>query len=143
MTAAVVNKPESAPAGARQSAKGTWFYITAGILMSLVFLLPLLYAVVQSFLPASTFTSAPTLKDFTHLGLDNYRGLFSGDLHILQNVLNSLWVSLGAATLTAVLSLLAGYGFGRFRFPGIGYHLRTLPSRVDDPVPGGINTVVP
>ncbi|HEY7049613.1 MAG TPA: carbohydrate ABC transporter permease, partial [Jatrophihabitantaceae bacterium] len=40
--------------------------------------------------------------------------------NIIRNVANSLVVALATALLTAVVSTLAGYGLGRFRFRGAG-----------------------
>ena len=99
-------------------ARGRGLYLLAGTLIGIVFLLPLLWAVLQSFEPSAAFTQPPTASDFSHLSLANYRGLIGGQAHILHYVFNSLWVSGGAAALTAFLSLLAGYGFGRFGFRG-------------------------
>jgi multiple sugar transport system permease protein len=107
-----VSSPRPSPS------RGKWLYLTAGTMIGIVFLLPLLWAVIQSFEPAAAFTQPPAAGDFSHLGLANYRGLIGGGVHILHYVFNSLWVSAGAAVLTASLSLLAGYGFGRFRFRG-------------------------
>jgi multiple sugar transport system permease protein len=100
------------------TAKGTWLYLTAGTLIGIIFLSPLLWAILQSFEPSAAFTQPPALSDFGHLSLANYKGLISGRIHILHYAFNSFWVSAGAAVLTAFLSLLAGYGFGRFRFRG-------------------------
>ncbi len=123
MTTSTVDAPpvaarSSVPSASRPTpTRGKWLYLIAGTLIGLLFLLPLLWAVLQSFEPGAAFTQPPSASDFRHLSLANYRGLING-VHVLRYVLNSLWVSLGAAVLTAFLSLLAGYGFGRFRFPG-------------------------
>jgi multiple sugar transport system permease protein len=114
----VVARPGVSSPRGPSHATGKWLYLTAGTLIGIVFLLPLLWAVIQSFEPAAAFTQPPTVSDFSHLSLANYRGLIGGRVHILHYVLNSLCVSTGAAVLTAFLSLLAGYGFGRFRFRG-------------------------
>jgi len=91
-------------------------YVIVSVVLSVVFLLPLVWAVLRSFQPPSQITAAPSLKDFTHLTLANYSGLINGNIQILRYVENSLLVATGTALLTAVLATLAGYGFGRTRF---------------------------
>jgi multiple sugar transport system permease protein len=91
-------------------------YVIVGIVLSVVFLLPLAWAVLRSFQQPDQITAAPSLKDFTHLTIANYSGLITGNIHILRYVGNSLLVAFGTALLTAVLATLAGYGFGRTRF---------------------------
>jgi len=95
-------------------------YISCGTVLGVMFLLPLLWAVFESFEPSGAVTSPPHLSVLGHLGISNYAQLINGNVHILHYVWNSLWVSVGAALLTSALSLLAGYGFGRFRFRGSG-----------------------
>ena len=104
----------------RGSPAGTAMYWTGGVLASLVFLVPLLWAVFRSFEPSSLITASPSWSDWTHLSFGNYSDLFTGQIHLWRYVANSLMVSGGTAVLVAVLSTLAGYGFAKFRFPGRG-----------------------
>jgi ABC-type glycerol-3-phosphate transport system permease component len=62
----------------------------------------------------------PALDQLSHLTFANYRTLLSGQDDIVRNVTNSLIVAVPAAALTAVVSTMAGYGFGLFRFRGSG-----------------------
>lgn len=103
-----------------QQRNGRLIYLTVGIVLSVLFVLPLLWAVLRSFQPAGLITQAPQSGDFSHLTVANYSGLIGGTIHILRYVANSLIVSIGTALLTAVVATLAGYGFGRFRFRGAG-----------------------
>jgi multiple sugar transport system permease protein len=98
---------------------GFALYLTVGTLASLVFLLPLAWAVARSFMPDSLVTQAPSAQDFRHLTAGNYSGLIQAN-DILHYALNSLLVACGTALLTAVIATMAGYGFARFRFPGSG-----------------------
>ena len=111
----------SRPPGSREGRGGGrgLAYATAGILLSLVFVLPLAWALIQSFEPGADIASVPSAKDFGHLTVANYTGLF-GRNSIGHYVLNSFEVALGTAVVTAIVALLAGYGFGRFRFRGQG-----------------------
>ena len=107
-----------ATAPARNRA-GTYLYVTAGTLASILFLLPLAWALLRSFMPDSLVTQAPAGTDFSHLTTGNYSGLISTN-DILRYALNSLLVAAGTAVLTAVVATMAGYGFARFRFRGSG-----------------------
>jgi multiple sugar transport system permease protein len=95
-------------------------YATSGILLSLVFVLPLVWALIQSFEPGTDIATTPSAKDFTRLTFGNYTGLLGSGNDIEHYMLNSFAVALGTALLTAAVATLAGYGFGRFRFRGKG-----------------------
>jgi multiple sugar transport system permease protein len=100
-----------------RSRAGFLLYLTGGTLASLVFLVPLAWAVLRSFMPSTLVTQAPSGKDFSHLTTENYSGLISAN-NILHYALNSLLVAVGTGLLTALVASLAGYGFARFRFRG-------------------------
>jgi multiple sugar transport system permease protein len=100
-------------------APGTPLYLTAGAMISAIFVVPLLWEILRSFQAPGAIVSPPSLKSFSHLGVANYKQLLEGD-DILRNVVNSFIVAVGTAVITAVVATLAGYGFGRFRFRGSG-----------------------
>jgi multiple sugar transport system permease protein len=106
--------------GGRRRQTGTVLYVTAGCLISAIFVVPLLWEVLRSFEPTQEITSPPALAIFSHLGIENYRSLLVGSDDVVRNVVNSLVVALATALLTTVIATLAGYGFGRFRFRGSG-----------------------
>ena len=99
---------------------GLGWYLTAGTLVSAVFVVPLAWEVLRSLQPASEVAAAPTGASFSHLGFANYRTLLSGSDDIVRNVVNSLIVAVLTAVVTALVATLAGYGFGQFRFRGSG-----------------------
>jgi multiple sugar transport system permease protein len=109
-------------AAARLDRRGRGFgwYVLGGILISAVFVVPLLWEVVRSLQPESAISAAPSGQDFSHLTFANYKTLLSGQDDIIRNVTNSLIVAVAAALLTAAVSMLAGYGFAMFRFRGTG-----------------------
>jgi multiple sugar transport system permease protein len=93
-------------------------YLTVGTVASILFVLPLGWAVFRSLLPDTLVTSAPSTADVHHLTFGNYSGLIRGG--ILHYALNSLVVAAMTAAATAVVATLAGYGFAWFRFRGSG-----------------------
>ncbi|HSZ29952.1 MAG TPA: hypothetical protein VK784_09385, partial [Pseudonocardiaceae bacterium] len=99
--------------------RATLLYVTGGTLASVVFLAPLVWGVLRSFMPSSMITATPSGSDFKHLTTQNYSGLISAN-DILHYVGNSLMVAGGTAVLTAIVATMAGYGFARFRFRGSG-----------------------
>jgi multiple sugar transport system permease protein len=126
MTAATrtspVRRTEQAARAERKRRKGrTGFvlYLVGGTLAALVFLVPLAWAVLRSFMPNTLVTQAPSGADFSHLTVSNYTGLIDTN-DILRYALNSLLVAVGTGLLTAIIATMAGYGFARFRFRGSG-----------------------
>jgi len=94
-------------------------YVLAAVLSLVIFVVPLLWALLRSLQPAATITAAPDLSTFFKLTLDNFRNI-SGIATIPQAILNSILVSVGTAIVTMLLATAAGYGFGRFKFRGSG-----------------------
>ena len=91
-----------------------------GNVLGVLFIAPLVWAVLRSFETESAITSAPNATSLAHLTITNYEQLVAGPIHILHYVGNSLIVAAGTAVLTAVPATTAGYGFGRFSFRGRG-----------------------
>jgi multiple sugar transport system permease protein len=120
VTAAGVAARPSGAAGRRPRERaGFVLSLAGGTLASLLFLLPLAWAVLRSFMPENLVTQAPSGADFSHLTTGNYSGLIKAN-NILHYALNSLLVACGTAVLTAIVATMAGYGFARFRFRGSG-----------------------
>jgi multiple sugar transport system permease protein len=112
----------SAPAGRGGRGESTTkltLYVLAGVLGVVVFVVPLIWAVLRAFQPNSVITSPAGLSSLSKLSLGNFRGLAS-EGHILRAVGNSLIVAISTAVLTTILATAAGYGFGRFQFRGSG-----------------------
>jgi len=120
---AVRTRPaRSAPAGRGgrgESNTKLTLYVLAGVLGVVVFVVPLIWAVLRAFQPNSVITSPAGLSSLSKLSLGNFQGLAS-EGHILRAVGNSLIVAISTAILTTILATAAGYGFGRFRFRGSG-----------------------
>jgi raffinose/stachyose/melibiose transport system permease protein len=82
-----------------------------GLLIVLLFLLPVLYIIMVSLEQPSHFLSSP-LSPSAHPAVSNYSGVWSqGDLG--PELLNTILYSVAAAALTAVLSLLIAFPIAR------------------------------
>ncbi|WTV73930.1 carbohydrate ABC transporter permease [Streptomyces sp. NBC_00028] len=89
----------------------TPYYVVAGGL-AVIFLFPLLWNTWAS------VSEQPGTAQDSGYGLGNYRTLLDYDAGLGQYLLNSTVVSGLTVTLTLGVSLLGGYAFARFRFPG-------------------------
>ncbi|MEU5342830.1 carbohydrate ABC transporter permease [Streptomyces sp. NPDC020766] len=110
--------PERLPAAIRRSLpRAAWWVVCASL--AALFLYPLYVMIAHSLKTPIEATAAPPTLYPHDLSLDHYRALAGdGGIDVLTNVRNSLVVSLGTTLATVVLSILAGYGFARLRFPG-------------------------
>ncbi|OLP61131.1 ABC transporter permease [Xaviernesmea oryzae] len=112
---------EKAAAKLRRAARartGAIAYHTAGAAIVLFFIAPFVIAGLSSFRNATEGQTAP-LPPWPRAGfsVDSYRTLDTFGAGIWQHTVNSALVSLSTVVLTVVVSLLAGYGFSRYRFP--------------------------
>jgi multiple sugar transport system permease protein len=115
----MVTTAETHPGTRRSGGIKTILYVFAGILSVIVFVVPLLWALIRSVQPNDVITAAPDASTFFQLTWDNFRGIAEQG-HIPRAVANSVIVAVSTAVLTTVLATLGGYGFGRFRFRGSG-----------------------
>lgn len=89
----------------------TPYYILAGGL-AIMFLFPLVWTTVASVSPHGATAQQEGY------GLGNYRTLGAYDAGLPTYLWNSTYVSVLTVILTLSLSILGGYAFARFRFPG-------------------------
>jgi multiple sugar transport system permease protein len=101
----------------RESSAKRALYLLAAVISLVVFVVPLLWALMRSFQPNAVITAPPNPATFFHLSLGNFRGITTFGT-IGRAVGNSLLVSVGAAIFTTLVATAAGYGFGSFRFRG-------------------------
>jgi multiple sugar transport system permease protein len=113
-----IRRREPAGVAGRRRAGGGVLYLAAGLLVSAVFVVPLLWEIFRSLQPESTVTQPPSGASFSRLTIGNYQALLSGQDDIIRNVSNSLIVAVVTAAVTALVATLAGYGFAQFRFRG-------------------------
>ena len=99
---------------------GKWRYVFFGIFVAF-FLIPIgaptLALLWASLLPVP---QVPSLELLGQVSLNHYRGIF-GRPDILKATVNTLWVTLGAATFTMVLSLVVGWFVIRQKARGAGF----------------------
>ncbi|MDQ0471068.1 carbohydrate ABC transporter permease [Labrys wisconsinensis] len=92
-----------------------------GLLVAAIFVAPIAWTVLSSFKPPLE-ARQPPLPPWPTSGasLQNYVTLDSFGDGLWHAAQNSLYVAGLTVALTVVVSLLAGYGFSRFHFPGKG-----------------------
>ena len=93
------------------------YYVTC-IVLAIIFLAPIIWAMVTSLKPPSEASASPPTFLPSHLSWGNYQHLAVFGDGIAIYTFNSTVVALGTVICTIILSTLAGYGFSRFRFPG-------------------------
>lgn len=103
---------------ARKTFRANSAYHAAGIAICLFFLAPFVITFLASF-RHGTEARLPPLPPWPANGisLDSYQSLDTFGAGIWQHAINSLLVSIATVVLTVAVSLLAGYGFSRYRFP--------------------------
>jgi multiple sugar transport system permease protein len=89
----------------------TSYYVFAGGL-AIMFLIPLVWTSVASVSPDGATAQQ------VGFGLGNYRSLMDYDAGLPRYLWNSTFVSVLTVIFTLALSVLGGYAFARFRFPG-------------------------
>jgi len=87
-------------------------------------MLPLLWMVSASLMPAGEATAAPHLLPST-VTLDHYRTLFTR-LHLARATLNSAFLATAVTAISLVVNSLAGYAFAKLPFTGRGRLFRLL-----------------
>jgi multiple sugar transport system permease protein len=90
----------------------------ASILVAAIFLAPLIWTALVTFKSRSEATQPP-LPPWPTEGwsIENYRTLEHFGAGMLHYTMNSVIVAVSTALCTIVVSMLAGYGFSRYKFP--------------------------
>jgi multiple sugar transport system permease protein len=89
-----------------------------GIGASIIFLAPIVWTVMSSFKPSSEARQPPLPPwPTTGFSVENYKALNGFGDGLLLPAQNSLYVASMTVIVSVMVSVLAGYGFSRFRFP--------------------------
>jgi multiple sugar transport system permease protein len=86
-------------------------------LLAIATLLPLLWMVSASLMPAGQATTEPPPFFPSRITLENYRILFTR-MELGRHLVNSILVSVGVTAISLLFNSLAGYAFAKLRFPG-------------------------
>ena len=89
------------------------------IALALLFLFPIVWSTLTSLKPPAEASAVPPTYWPSSITFDNYIKLNKYGAGIMRYIFNSASVALITVVGTVILSTLAGYGFSRFRFPGI------------------------
>lgn len=93
-------------------------FLLASVLFSIFFLMPVIWSVANSFKPAAAALADPVSLFSRAFSLENYRRLEDVGAGWYVYASNSVLIALGTIALTVLVSVPAGYGFSKFRFPG-------------------------
>src|SRR5207244_8039709 len=80
-------------------------------------LLPLLWMLAASFMPAGEASAVPPRLVPSSATLEHYRALF-GRLHLTRSLLNSAGLAIAVTAVSLFLNSMAGYAFAKLRFAG-------------------------
>jgi len=94
----------------RSLSRTPYYVLTSGLVI--IFGFPLVWSAYASVAPQGGTAQTDGF------GFGNYRALLDYDAGLVRYITNSVIVSVLVVILTAAVSLLAGYAFARFRFPG-------------------------
>jgi multiple sugar transport system permease protein len=90
----------------------------SGIGVAMLFLAPIFWTVLSSFKPSSEARQPPLPPwPVTGFSTENYVALNGFGSGLLGPAQNSLYVTALTVVISVIVSVLAGYGFSRFRFP--------------------------
>jgi multiple sugar transport system permease protein len=101
-----------------RSKTGRYAAIAGAVLVTLLFLLPVIYMVSISFkLPKDIFAVPP--RWLSRLTFDNYTSYFE-QARILPRMVNTIIVAVGASAISMVAGSMAGYALSRMKMRGAG-----------------------
>jgi multiple sugar transport system permease protein len=93
-------------------------FLAVSLLFAILFLMPIVWSVANSFKPAAEALANPVALFSKAFSLENYRRLENVGAGWYVYAANSVLIALGTIALTVLISVPAGYGFSKFRFPG-------------------------
>lgn len=91
-------------------------YLLVGTALAMLFLFPMLYILLRSFLPASADVDGVSVASLQNLTVENYSVILDPAVGLTVYARNSLVIALSVAIGVGVVSTLAGYALSRIRF---------------------------
>lgn len=91
-------------------------YLLLGTLLAMVFLFPVLYIALRSFLPASADIDGVDVGSLRNLTAENYAVIIEPSVGLTTYVRNSFVIAISVAVGIGVVATLAGYALSRIRF---------------------------
>ncbi|AYG62570.1 carbohydrate ABC transporter permease [Rhizobium jaguaris] len=110
-------KPQPKPASEQLS---YLTFILVAVVFALFFVMPIVWSFANSFKPAAEALANPAALFSKAFSLENYRRLEHVGAGWYVYAGNSVVIAAGTVLLTVLVSVPAGYGFSKFRFPGQG-----------------------
>lgn len=109
------------------------------LLLGLLFLSPIVIALIFSFVPNELLVTMPTFQDvFSNFTLENYQWIF-GNIAIIRYIMNTLIVCGIVIVFQVVIASLGAYTFAFFDFPGKALFFNII--LVGMMIPGQVTTV--
>ncbi|MBY3039219.1 carbohydrate ABC transporter permease [Rhizobium laguerreae] len=93
-------------------------FVLAACVFAVFFVMPIVWSFVNSFKPAAAALADPAALFSKAFSLENYRRLEHVGAGWYVYAGNSVLIAAGTVLLTVLVSVPAGYGFSKFRFPG-------------------------
>jgi len=95
-------------------------FLLIAVVFSAFFVMPIVWSFANSFKPAAEALANPAALFSKAFSLENYRRLEHVGAGWYVYAGNSVMIAAGTVFLTILVSVPAGYGFSKFRFPGQG-----------------------
>ncbi|MBY3170466.1 carbohydrate ABC transporter permease [Rhizobium laguerreae] len=93
-------------------------FVLAACVFAVFFVMPIVWSFANSFKPAAAALADPAALFSKAFSLENYRRLEHVGAGWYVYAGNSVLIAAGTVLLTVLVSVPAGYGFSKFRFPG-------------------------
>ncbi|MET0172827.1 MAG: carbohydrate ABC transporter permease [Agrobacterium vaccinii] len=111
----MLHKPARKPASEHLSLLG---FLLVALIFAIFFIMPIVWSFANSFKPAAEALANPAALFSKTFSLENYRRLEHVGAGWYVYAGNSVMIAVGTVLLTVLISVPAGYGFSKFRFPG-------------------------
>jgi multiple sugar transport system permease protein len=92
--------------------------VVVSLIFAIFFIMPIVWSLANSFKPAAEALAHPVALFSRAFSLENYRRLENVGAGWYVYATNSVIIAIGTVALTVLVSVPAGYGFSKFRFPG-------------------------